>query len=126
MAYEKQTWKTGDVITQEKLNHMEDGIAGGGDSPVLIVELEHPAVSGGSSTASATFDEIVEAMDNGKFVVAKVLNMPKQYGNQFDYYYSGGFYDYGATSDDTYLTFYRIPETHLQIRCSRDSVWTNV
>ena len=30
MAYEKQTWKTGDVITEEKLNHMEDGIATGG------------------------------------------------------------------------------------------------
>ncbi len=25
--YEKQTWRTGDVITEEKLNHMEDGIA---------------------------------------------------------------------------------------------------
>jgi len=29
MAYEKQTWNTGDVITAQKLNHMEDGIAGG-------------------------------------------------------------------------------------------------
>ena len=27
MAYEKQTWKTGDVITAEKLNHIEEGIA---------------------------------------------------------------------------------------------------
>lgn len=27
MAYEKQTWKKGDTITAEKLNHMEDGIA---------------------------------------------------------------------------------------------------
>lgn len=27
MAYEKYTWVTGEVITQEKLNHMEDGIA---------------------------------------------------------------------------------------------------
>lgn len=26
--YEKQTWNTGDIITEEKLNHMEDGIAG--------------------------------------------------------------------------------------------------
>ena len=26
MAYEKQTWTTGEVITAEKLNHMEDGI----------------------------------------------------------------------------------------------------
>lgn len=30
MAYEKQTWTTGEVITQEKLNHMEDGIANAG------------------------------------------------------------------------------------------------
>jgi hypothetical protein len=29
MAYEKQTWQTGDIITAEKLNHMEDGIVGG-------------------------------------------------------------------------------------------------
>lgn len=29
MAYVKNTWETGDVITAEKLNHMEDGIAGG-------------------------------------------------------------------------------------------------
>ena len=26
MSYEKQTWQTGDIITAEKLNHMEDGI----------------------------------------------------------------------------------------------------
>ena len=28
MAYEKQTWTTGEVITEEKLNHIEEGIAG--------------------------------------------------------------------------------------------------
>lgn len=26
MAYEKQEWKTGDIISEEKLNHIEDGI----------------------------------------------------------------------------------------------------
>lgn len=30
MSYEKQTWVTGDVITAEKLNHMEEGISSGG------------------------------------------------------------------------------------------------
>ena len=30
MAYEKQTWANGELITAEKLNHMEDGIAEGG------------------------------------------------------------------------------------------------
>ena len=28
MAYEKQTWTTGEVITANKLNHIEDGIGG--------------------------------------------------------------------------------------------------
>ena len=28
MSYEKQTWKTGDIITSEGLNHIEDGIEG--------------------------------------------------------------------------------------------------
>ena len=32
MSYEKQTWTTGDTITANKLNHMEDGIAEGGSS----------------------------------------------------------------------------------------------
>lgn len=30
VSYEKNTWQTGDVITAEKLNHMEDGIEAGG------------------------------------------------------------------------------------------------
>ena len=30
MSYEKQTWKTGDTVTADKLNHMENGIEGAG------------------------------------------------------------------------------------------------
>lgn len=26
MSYEKTTWQTGDTITSEKLNHLEDGV----------------------------------------------------------------------------------------------------
>lgn len=39
MAYEKQEWKCGDVVTAEKLNHMEDGIAeaGGGSEERTIM-----------------------------------------------------------------------------------------
>ena len=32
MAYDKQTWETGEVISAERLNHMEDGIAEAGSS----------------------------------------------------------------------------------------------
>ena len=35
MSYEKNIWKTGDVITSIKLNHMEDGIANAGD--ILVI-----------------------------------------------------------------------------------------
>lgn len=27
MAYKKHTWETGEVITAEKLNHIEEGVA---------------------------------------------------------------------------------------------------
>lgn len=40
MAYEKQQWASGDIITAEKLNHMEDGIdeAGFNESNLPIAE----------------------------------------------------------------------------------------
>jgi hypothetical protein len=50
MSYEKQNWKNGDVITESKLNHMEDGIATGGG--VLVVDT--------------TFDEQTEVTTLGK------------------------------------------------------------
>ena len=37
MRYTKQTWANGDIITAEKLNHMEDGISGSG---ALIVHMD--------------------------------------------------------------------------------------
>ena len=38
MAYETQHWKTGDVVTSEKLNHMEGGIADAGG--VVTVKIQ--------------------------------------------------------------------------------------
>ena len=34
MSYTKQTWQSGDTITAQKLNHIEDGLADGG---ILII-----------------------------------------------------------------------------------------
>lgn len=36
MSYDKNTWATGDTITAQKLNHMEDGISGAGGVLVAI------------------------------------------------------------------------------------------
>ena len=66
MAYEKQTWKTGDVITESKLNHMEDGIANsggsGGGSFVIGVDQE-------TGTLNKTWKEIHDALISGQYVV---------------------------------------------------------
>lgn len=63
MAYEKQTWVTGEVITKEKLNHMEDGIAnGGGGSFVIGVDQETGALN-------KTWKEIHDALISGQYVV---------------------------------------------------------
>lgn len=58
MAYEKQTWNTGDIITKEKLNHMEDGIKNAG-SEVFIVNLNMETQS-----LDKTWNEINTAIVN--------------------------------------------------------------
>ena len=55
MSYTKQTWATGDTITAAKLNHMEDGIAGGG---ALMANLVGDALD-------KTWSEIDTAIRNG-------------------------------------------------------------
>ncbi len=47
--YSKQTWNTGDVITEEKLNHMEDGISTGGG---IYTYGEAPLFDGEVTTVS--------------------------------------------------------------------------
>lgn len=58
MSYEKQTWETGQVITAEKLNHMEDGIGGG----ILVVsEIETQEGSKYRYSLSSTWQQILDA-----------------------------------------------------------------
>lgn len=64
MAYEKQTWETGQVITAEKLNHMEDGIEGASNNVFMI------NVTTGDSVISTdvSFNDIKNAMESGKII----------------------------------------------------------
>lgn len=61
MSYEKQTWVTGDVITAEKLNHMEDGI----DAELVIIKDNE----GDISLINTTFNQIKAAVESGKLVM---------------------------------------------------------
>lgn len=61
MAYVKQNWETGELITSQKLNHMEDGIAEGGGGAFMINAND----DGTSVTLDKTWQEIWDAYDAG-------------------------------------------------------------
>lgn len=61
MSYDKQNWQTGDVITANKLNHIEDGIAGaGGGGGVLVVSAVYDEQTD-TTTLDKTWQEIHDA-----------------------------------------------------------------
>lgn len=45
-SYEKQTWTTGDVITAEKLNHIEEGIESGIGTATLTLNVHNESSNG--------------------------------------------------------------------------------
>lgn len=88
MAYEKQTWATGDVITAEKLNHMENGI---GESGYFECTISNVGIDW---SCDKTISEILEAFKSGKNINCY---MPENFTNGiFD-----GFYQY-EENDDVY------------------------
>ena len=72
MSYEKHEWVNNEVITAEKLNHMEDGIADGGSADFVI------AFSGSNATfdpaADRTWSETVAAYTSGKRIRCKYID----------------------------------------------------
>ena len=63
MSYDKQNWQTGDVITANKLNHIEDGIANGGGVVVVHVTEENDTF-----TLDKTWNELQELLASGALV----------------------------------------------------------
>ena len=62
MAYTKNTWNTGDIVSSQKLNHMEDGIANAGG--VMVINDTN-------GTLDKTWQEIRDAMEANTFCVVK-------------------------------------------------------
>lgn len=84
MAYVKTNWKTGDTITADKLNNIENGIASsGGDGGALITEptcTENP--DGYTIDFNITFNEIKNAYLSSKNIIASYPSETENlYGN---------------------------------------------
>lgn len=67
MAYTPTVWETGDVITAEKLNKAEEGIA---DACVYMIPIDYdPETS--EPYLQASFDDIYTAVSAGRLVLLK-------------------------------------------------------
>ena len=81
MSYEKHVWETNEIITADKLNHMEEGIAGEVDSsPIVgtgaVGSMVVGSESGGTmivhqteAEIDKTFNELYTAFMNGTRVI---------------------------------------------------------
>lgn len=66
--YNKTTWSTGDTITAEKLNNMEDGIASGGGAFVITATTDYTGEVP-VTTLNKTWNEIKTAIDGGQVAI---------------------------------------------------------
>lgn len=73
MAYEKHTWENGEVITAEKLNHLEGGVEANSEE---IFWVTFGGTLPASPTCDKTYQEIADAMAAGKKIVGFV-NAPE-------------------------------------------------
>ena len=108
----------------------ENGTGGGGSgsSDIFVVKV---LTGNPPSQPSATFAEMKEALDAGKILVLKYLNLPEEYGNQYDVYHFDRFYEYG-TSTSTSISFIRTYGSGAStiysscISCNIENTWSKV
>lgn len=74
MTYTPTTWATGDVITADKLNNIEQGIVNAGGAKALIVTASNLPDKNNTYTTPTldkTFDEIANAISGGRAIFVK-------------------------------------------------------
>ena len=70
MSYEPTVWKTGDIVSSEKLNKLENGVAGAGSgSGPNIVFVNISYTDGPGVAADLTVSQIIEACKSPNTVV---------------------------------------------------------
>ncbi len=70
MAYTKNTWETGDIVSSQKLNHIEDGIANAG-SAFFINASDSENEEAFFTTLDKTWQEIYDAYSSGTLCVIR-------------------------------------------------------
>lgn len=109
MAYEPTEWKKGDVVTSEKLNKIEGGIAAG--VGVLVVGLTiTDTLEEASATLDKTAGEIIAAVEAGSIVVARASGE----NSHADWYFSShAVMQNGEHTGEIAVVFYSPDDTDL-------------
>lgn len=63
MSYEKTNWVTGDIVTADKLNKLEDGVVSAGNSSGLLTYT--PDQESETLTLDKTFNEVLAMLESG-------------------------------------------------------------
>lgn len=69
MSYTPNEWKTGDVVTADKLNKLESGIVSNGTFRVNFILDTTGGGTSGTGTSNKTIAEIQQAWENGMNVI---------------------------------------------------------
>ena len=112
MSYTPTEWKSGDVITSEKLNNLEQGVAdaSGGGGGALVIDLE---VTGSAMTLNKTWQEIFNTISGGTFAFVRnvdtddimLYNLEEIYIDNGSYGVSAGGITLLTDSADGYPSF---------------------
>ena len=108
MAYTKQTWQTGEVITAEKLNHIEDGIAEGNGAEIIDI-VQTGIDSTNKPLFNLSYDDlegVAQKYHNGKAVVRlQLLDNPSlnYYMNNARLYVDSFYLTSSSMTGDYYL-----------------------
>ena len=105
MAYDKNTWKSGDVVTSAKLNNIENGIA---NCNGLITGTYDEGT--GAVTLSVSYNDVLAMINTGifPFIVdtGNIISLIKSYGIDSDrYYVETETFTFYATSADELLVY---------------------
>ena len=69
MAYEKTTWQSGDIVTSEKLNNIENGVANANNFVVLSLTIDE---STGNIPLGKSYNDLMAYYNNNTLVYIKV------------------------------------------------------
>ena len=81
MSYTPTTWETGDVITADKLNNIENGVVNAKE--VAVFEF---TPDGASVTTDCTPQDVANAYESGKVCLAKITRGPEDFYIPFNKY----------------------------------------